>query len=194
VTESERTWLRRARQGDPEAFSRLVEAYQRDVFSLCYRMLGNAEDAEDAAQETFLRAFRAIRRYDPQRAFRSWLLTIASRYCIDRLRRRRLRWWPLEEVAEETLRDPLPEPEEMVLRHEQFEMVQSLLATLAPKDRAVVVLYYWHEYRLEEIAEALSLSVSAVKSRLFRARRALAQAVQRQQTEPLRGRHEPRTV
>ncbi len=192
MTESERAWLQRAQQGDPESFSRLVSAYQRDVYALCYRMLGNAADAEDAAQETFLRAFRAIRRYDPQRAFRPWLLTIASRYCIDRLRRRRP-WWPLDQVAGEALRDPKPGPEEALLRREQAEQVQALLAHLEPTDRAVIVLYYWHEYRLAEIAKTLGLTESAVKSRLFRARRTLAQAIQAQ-TPLLREQHEPRTV
>ncbi len=78
----EAEWLKRAQQGDVESFSRLVEIYNRSIFNLCYRMLGNANDAEDAAQETFLRAYKAIHRYDPTRKFSTWLMSIASNDCI----------------------------------------------------------------------------------------------------------------
>ena len=87
---AELDWLKQAQKGDDLAFSRLVEAYQKPVYNLCYRMLGNAGDAEDAAQETFIRAYKAIRRYDTSRKFSTWLLTIASNYCIDQHRRRKL--------------------------------------------------------------------------------------------------------
>ena len=81
--------LSKAQQGDAQAFTWLVETYQRPVFNLCYRMLGNAQDAEDAAQETFLRAYKNLRRYDRSRPFSTWLLSIAAHYCIDQARRRR---------------------------------------------------------------------------------------------------------
>ena len=87
---AELDWLKQAQKGDDLAFARLVEAYEKPVYNLCYRMLGNAGDAEDAAQETFIRAYKAIRRYDPTRKFSTWLLTIASNYCIDQHRRRLL--------------------------------------------------------------------------------------------------------
>src|SRR4030067_1086389 len=88
VHDNERGWLIQAQKGDAEAFTRLVEAYQRAVFDLCYRMLGNAEDAEDAAQETFLRAYKFMRRYDLNRPFSTWILSIAAHYCIDQARHR----------------------------------------------------------------------------------------------------------
>ena len=83
-------WVREARTGDAAAFSKLVEAYQTPVYNLAYRMLGNAAEAEDAAQETFIRAYTRLNTYDPDRKFSSWLLAIASHYCIDVLRRRRI--------------------------------------------------------------------------------------------------------
>ena len=76
--EGERGWVREALAGDQEAFARLVENYQAAVYNLAYRMLGNAGDAEDAAQETFLRAYSRLRSYDPARKFSSWLLAIAA--------------------------------------------------------------------------------------------------------------------
>src|SRR5258708_24687982 len=82
-------WVIQAQHGSDEAFTRLVEAYQVHVYNLCYRMLGEPEAAEDAAQETFLRAYQHLHRYDQTRPFGTWLLSIAAHYCIDRLRRRR---------------------------------------------------------------------------------------------------------
>ena len=90
IDRGEVRWLERARQGEQAAFAELVEAYQRPVYNLCYRMLGDPAEAEEAAQESFLKAYRGMRRYDPQRSFSTWLLSIASHHCIDQLRRRRL--------------------------------------------------------------------------------------------------------
>ncbi|MEN8172179.1 MAG: sigma-70 family RNA polymerase sigma factor [Chloroflexota bacterium] len=177
--DNETTWLAQALDGDDEAFAHIVETYQRPVFSVCYRMLGNAGDAEDAAQESFLRAYKNLYRYDPNRSFATWLLSIASHYCIDQLRKRRLttfsiddddNWWQPP--------DPGPSPENVLAGTERRAKVVELLDTLKHQDRAVVVLHYWHDYSYEEIAETLELSVSAVKSRLYRARRTLAKGWQ----------------
>ncbi len=172
--EQETEWLRRAQDGDDEAFASLVEAYQTPVYNLCYRMLGNAGDAEDAAQESFFRAYKALKRYDPQRKFSTWLLSIASNYCIDQYRRRRSTDTPLDELPGGEMVDDEPGVESAVVTGEQGKQLHNLLGTLAPKDRAAIVMYYWHDHSYEEIAGALSLSVSAVKSRLHRARRELA--------------------
>src|SRR4030067_2573477 len=95
---AEQEWLQLALEGDDLAFTQLVEAFQGPVFNLCCRMLGDPVEAEDAAQESFLRAHQNLRRYDPDRKFATWLLSIASHYCIDRLRRRRLKLVPLEDL------------------------------------------------------------------------------------------------
>lgn len=174
MADNEAEWLAKAQQGDAQAFSKLVEAYQVPVYNLCYRMLSNSEDAEDAAQETFLRAYKAIKRYDPQRKFSTWLLSIASNYCIDRYRRRRLPSTPIESMPQGELPDGAPSIESTVARHETQGEIQVLLEVLNPHDRAAVIMRYWYEYSYEEIAEELDLSISAVKSRLHRARRALA--------------------
>jgi len=88
VSVPENDWLRLAINGDENAFAQLVEAYQTPVYNLCYRMLGDETSAEDAAQETFWRAFRNLQRYDPKRSFITWLLSIAAHYCIDQQRKR----------------------------------------------------------------------------------------------------------
>ncbi len=185
IDRGESRWLERARQGDEAAFAELVEAYQRPVYNLCYRMLGDAGEAEDAAQESFLRAYRGMRRYDPTRSFSTWLLAIASHHCIDQLRRRRLPVDSLEELEPwEEIPDTGPGPEKAATLREGRETARALLARLGPQDRAVVVLRYWDELSTEEIAEALSLTVKAVKSRLHRARKQMAEAWLRNGPEP----------
>ena len=163
------------RQGSEEAFTALVEAYQRPVYNLCYRMLGNAEEAEDAAQETFWSAYQAIHRYDAQRSFITWLLSIAAHYCIDQQRKRRMQFTDIELLPDGALPDDDPGPEGQVRQAENDQVIYKLLKTLNPQDRAAIILKYWYEFSEVEIANSLHMTQSAVKSRLFRARKLLAQ-------------------
>lgn len=186
MNSDEKLWITRARRGDESAFSRLVETYQRPVFNLCYRMLGDPAEAEDAAQETFIRAYTRLASYDPNRKFSTWLLSIASHYCIDRWRRRRFSLVSWEDVPSlGWSSDPQPLPEEVTLRHEAQDQAQRLVDTLPPDYRAAVILRYWHELTYEEIAKTLGVTLPAVKSRLFRARQMLAQADSETETRPV---------
>ena len=167
-----------AQHGSEEAFTELVEAYQSHVYNLCYRMLGEPEAAEDAAQETFLRAFQHLHRYDQRRPFATWLLSIAAHYCIDRLRRRKFSFTSLDQEEDHEAQE-LPDaeaakPEDEAVRREQRQQMQAAISRLETIDRAAIVLRYWHDCSEAEIAETLHLTVSAVKSRLHRARRELA--------------------
>ena len=175
----ELTWVIQAQQGSDEAFTKLVEEHQTHVYNLCYRMLGEPEAAEDAAQESFLRAYQNLQRYDRNRPFATWLLSIAAHYCIDRLRRRKLSVFSLDEENDEgvtfEIADPAsPNPEAESVKREERDRLHILLKDLDATDRAAIVLRYWNDYSEIEIAESLNLTVSAVKSRLHRARRALA--------------------
>jgi RNA polymerase sigma-70 factor (ECF subfamily) len=175
VEENESEWLAKAQNGDAEAFTHIVDTYQIQVYNLCYRMLNNDGDAEDAAQETFLRAYQSIRRYDKSRSFPTWLLSIAAHYCIDQIRKRRMSLVSTEDSAYPELMDSSPGPETSLSRKEERKAIQTILDTLQPVDRAVVVMYYWYEMPYEEIGQALDLTLSAVKSRLHRARKVLAE-------------------
>ncbi len=185
MNEQEQVWIDQARRGDKAAFSRLVEAYQRPVYNLTFRMLGDAHEAEDAAQETFLRAYARLRQYDSEHKFSTWLFSIANHYCIDRLRRRRATLVSIDDnpVLENLEGDELrPEPAAVV--QEQRVEVQRLLFQLEPEYRQPLILRYWEEYSYEEIADALGLTVAAVKSRLFRARKQLADLYERAAIAP----------
>jgi RNA polymerase sigma-70 factor (ECF subfamily) len=175
----ELAWVLQAQQGNDEAFTRLVEEHQTHVYNLCYRMLGEPEAAEDAAQESFLRAYQNIHRYDRNRPFATWLLSIAAHYCIDRLRRRKLSMFSMDQENEDGTTFEIadaasPDPEVESVKREERDRLHVLLKGLDETDRAAVVLRYWYDFSEIEIAESLRLTVSAVKSRLHRSRRALA--------------------
>jgi RNA polymerase sigma-70 factor (ECF subfamily) len=183
VQSNESDLLVKAQQGDAEAFTYLVEAYQRPVFNLCYRMLGNPQDAEDAAQETFLRAYKNLRRYDNTRPFSTWILSIAAHYCIDQTRRQRHPVVSVEELPVPDLPDHSPGLETGLSRKEEQQRIRAILDILDPIDRGAVVMYYWYDFSYDEISQALSLTVSAVKSRLHRARRSMAEEWARRQSQ-----------
>lgn len=166
--------LRKVQQKDEDAFAELVEIYQTPVYNLCYRMLGSAEEAEDAAQESFWRAYQAIHRYDPTRSFITWLLSIAAHYCIDLQRKRKLPVLEIDGEEEFEIPDRAMEPEKMLSNKQEKEMITGMLKKISETDRAVIILRYWQEMPEEEIAKSLSLTISAVKSRLHRARLQLA--------------------
>ena len=187
MSEQEALWIQEALKGDDRAFGNLVEKYQKPVFSLCYRMLGNSRDAEDASQESFIRAYRYLKRYDPNRSFATWLLSIAAHYCIDRTRKKRLPTISTDVIPAEIVADHnAPNPEKEFRGREKELLIQNIMNELKPTDRAAVILRYWHDYSEVEIADALDLTVSAVKSRLYRARRSLAEAwLKKENSKPL---------
>jgi RNA polymerase sigma-70 factor, ECF subfamily len=172
VSNTEAEFIQDALKGEESAFASLVDLHQTHVYNLCYRMLGSPQEAEDAAQETFWRAHRNLQRYDPARSFITWLLSIAAHYCIDQQRRRRLPTIELDELldTENFTPDPGPSPECDMAEKEEVEEIQKHLAKLNPNDRAILILRYFHELSEEEICDALTISKSAVKSRLHRAR------------------------
>jgi len=174
--------IRRTRAGDQQAFARLVQQYQSQVYNLCYRMLGNPSDAEEAAQETFLRAFSRLKTYDESRKFSSWLLSIGSHYCIDRLRRRRFTWTDIDDLAPKLESHRSDErPEQVYLQTETADDVQRMLGKVSPLYRTVLILRYWQHASYQEMGDILGISESAVKSRLHRARKAMADVVMEQQ-------------
>jgi RNA polymerase sigma-70 factor (ECF subfamily) len=175
VTIAEAECLNLAQKGDQEAFTQIVETYQNPVYNLCYRMLGTPQAAEDAAQETFWRAFKNLDRYDQKRPFPTWLLSIAAHYCIDQQRRKRLPSIDLDEIIEYSAEDSAPNPESVAIHSEFSEDVQRQMIHLSEGDRVVLVLRYWHELSEDEICETLNISKSAVKSRLHRARQHMAE-------------------
>lgn len=178
----EQDWLKAAIDGDNEAFSKLIMTYQTPVYNLCSRMLGNQQDAEDAAQETFWRAYQNMRKYDTDRSFITWLLSIAAHYCIDQQRKKRLVSVDFDALPEEIIPDySQTSPERALSLKQHNARLQAVLNQLAPDDRAAIILRYWYAFSEQEIADTLHLSISAVKSRLFRSRKQIAALISEQE-------------
>jgi len=174
----EASLIERSQRGDLDAFNALVLAYQGQVYSVCLRMLGSPHPAQDAAQEAFIAAFRAVSRFRRGR-FRAWLLRIAANACYDELRRRRSR--PQVPLLAPTGDDgPTTEPasadeplEERAERQELGRCLQRGLATLPADQRLAVILRDVQGLAYEEVAEATGASLGTVKSRISRGRAAL---------------------
>lgn len=176
--------INRVKNGDTAAFSVMVDRFQTSVYNLCYRMLSyNVRDAEDAAQEVFVKIWTNIGRFDAQRTFSTWVLAIATNHCIDMIRKKRVATVEIDETMEEVIPDRVATPKEALRDRERADEVRSLLDGLTEVDRAIIVLRYWDDLSDREIGAAVGLSESAVKSRLFRARKQLV-GLYRQVREP----------
>lgn len=157
--------IRACQGGESEAFGRLVERYQRDVYRLCYRYVNDHHDANDLAQEVFLKAYRAIGRFRGDSAFSTWLYRIAVNTCLNFRSARR----PPQEPIDEQLPDGAPGAGAEVERAEQARRVRAAVARLPERQRATLILKVYHELTHEEVAGVLGSSVGTVKANLFHA-------------------------
>lgn len=170
--------------GDAGAFEQLVERHQRLVVGTVARMLGNTSDAEDIAQQVFVRVWKSAKRYVPRAKFTTWLLKITRNLVFNELRRRsRHPQVPLQSETEEEERPIRDEhavaPDASLLEQELQKAIDAAIANLPETQRLAVILRRYEELSYEEIAETLDQSVSAVKSLLFRARTELRESLQR---------------
>lgn len=173
----------RSKQGDLEAYGLLVQRHQNALFNTAWRVLGNRQDAEDAAQEAFIRAYRAFASFDAARPLAPWLKRVTVNICLNRIE-------ALPEAAlsldEETFdaSQPAPGPEMAVEQGELSGQVWSAIQRLSPRYRAAIELRHFQELSYSEMAETLQRPLSDVKSDLFRARKLLAGWLQAMRTEP----------
>lgn len=166
----------RARRGDADAYGDLVRRYQTSVFNVCYRLLGERREAEDLAQEAFLRAYQRLDTFDADRAFGPWIRRVAANASLNRLQPTAPAVVPLDEERDKAAGD---QPEAAREQAEQTEAVRAAILSLPPHYRAVIELRHFQEMSYDEIAAALKIPVSDVKSHLFRARKILAEKIGR---------------
>ena len=176
--------LARARQGDSEAFRALVERHSRSVFRLAYRMTGHEQDAEDVVQESFLRAYRQLPRFESRANFGTWLYRIVANCAVDHMRAKQARHDQsrrdsLDEA--DAVSSTLPSPERRAASAEIGACVAAALDGLSPLERAAFTLRHYEGRSIDEIGRALGLGTSAAKHSVFRAVRKLRVAL-----EPLR--------
>lgn len=171
---SDRLLVQRTRGGDVNAFGELVQRYQASVFGVCYRLLGEAAEAEDLAQEAFLRAFRRLDSYDEGRPFGPWMRRVAANLCLNTLQQRRPTLAELEDELDEVPGDPEETPELAGDQAETRQRVRQALLRLPDHYRAVIELRHYQDMSYDEMAAALKIGVGDVRTRLFRARRMMA--------------------
>ena len=183
---TEQELVHSAQKGDTSAFGQLVEAHQSKIYSLCYRMTGNAEDAADLTQEVFLSAWRSLGSFQSQAAFSTWLYRLTSNACIDFLRKEKRRSalsltteGEEEEGRELEVADQRFSPERELEKKEARRAVREGLAALSPEHRQVLVLREMEGLSYTEMAHLLDLEEGTVKSRLARARLALKDFLQK---------------
>jgi len=187
--DQEAEWIEKCQHGEREAFGHLVERYQRRVFSIVFHLLRRADQAEDLAQEIFMKAFLAIRSYNFQASFGTWLSQIAVNHCYDYLRRERVSRvsyrWQLAENQVRDLEGRLASPGRGELSAEQHialrDLVGKLLERAPAEDRTVLALKELEGLSVEEIAEILKLKPGTVKVRLHRARKRMLEDLNRWQ-------------
>ena len=175
-TELDSSLLRQGKAGDHGALERLLARHERPLYALCYGILGHTDDAEDAVQESFLRALRSLARFREDSAFRTWLYRICLNVCLEWRRARR----PAAGLYAEGLndRDTRPSAEAAALR--RLRLVEAL-ATLQPRQRAILLLKEFEGWTVAEIAATLRWNEKKVENELFRARRRLADWRRREQ-------------
>lgn len=178
--ENEKHCIERVLNGDANAFEHLVHAYEKTVYNLALRSLGNQQDAEDVTQEAFLKAYRSLSSFRGDSKFSVWLYRIVSNLCLDQLRARQRR--PVQsltveddegEIGELEISDEHFSPEKLLDRKLTRESVQRGLASLPGESRQILLLRELQGMSYEEIGEALDMEPGTVKSRIFRARKKL---------------------
>jgi len=197
MADEERRLVETAQRGDVESFNALVRLYEGRLYNLCYRMLGDADSAADAAQDAFLSAFRNLRSFRGG-SFRSWILRIATNTCYDVLRARKRR--PTTSLDIETdggedsaplqIADSAESPDDFALRRELAAAIQHGLATLPEEQRIILILSDIQGLAYEEIADITDTNLGTVKSRLSRGRARLRDVLKAGELLPARYRHE----
>ncbi len=183
VASREQGLVKRTLKGDLGAYGELVQAYQVSVFNVCFRILGNRQEAEDLTQDAFLRAYQHLSSYDPARPFGPWMRTLAANLCFNFLKRRGpIRATPEDEWdnLEET---PKRNPEKALERSQEGQQVYQALWKLPPAQRLAVELRHFQDMSYQEMAETMNLPLNTVKSHLYRGRQTLADLLEEKDHE-----------
>lgn len=169
---------RLAQQGNQDAFAELVKRYEKQIFSLAYRLIGDYDEAADLAQEAFIRIYQMLHRYDPEKRFFSWMYRVAQNTCLNAMQRRPSNVVPVERAEEyfsDTAAGEAAEPERDYLNREIRRNIDRAISELPDNYRDIIYLRYIEDLSYQQIADKLGLPVSTIETRLFRGRKLLQQ-------------------
>ncbi|MBE7037161.1 MAG: sigma-70 family RNA polymerase sigma factor [Ruminococcaceae bacterium] len=185
---SEQDLIKKAQEGDVEAFEQLIRDYEKRILNYCFRMMGNLSDAEDAAQEVFVKIFRFIDSFNGQSSFSTWLYRIASNVCLDLLRKAKRQPKDTVSIYQENdegeeysiaIEDTEPDPYERAQLSEAQKVLKEALNQLSDEHKQVIILRDIEGLSYEEIAEAMGTAPGTVKSRINRARQMLKKLLEK---------------
>ncbi len=181
INQDEKELLEKSKNGDIEAFEKLIERYQKKVFNMAFRIIGNHDDASELAQEVFIRIFKSIKTFKEESSFSTWVYRITTNICLDELRKRKNRKivYLDDDIKSEDgemkrqLEDTRPTPEAAAEKNEVKRVVESAIQALSDEHRTVIVMRDLQGFSYEEIASIIKCPEGTVKSRINRARQAL---------------------
>lgn len=175
--------VEKSMDGDLDAFEELVLLFDKKIYNYCLRMTNNRSDAEDLAQEVFLKVYKNLKNFRKDSKFSTWIYRIAYNTCVDNYRKKRLKLLPLNKIIDEEQQeigipssDPLPE--EQVISNEKYSLIKECIAQLKPRYKSAIILRDIHNYSYREIAEILGIPIGTVKSDISRARALLRKALE----------------
>lgn len=173
--------VRRCINGDNDAFSELVARYKKLVYNVVYNMINNKDDVNDIAQEVFLRIYRSLDRYNPEYKFSTWTVRIATNYCLDVLRKKKIDSIPIDEVI--GVSSAVDTPESCYIKTEQKQRINDELSKLPDKYRVPLILFHKNDLSYEEMSRVLNEPMSIIKNRLYRARQMLREKLSSERRE-----------
>ncbi|NLI60518.1 MAG: sigma-70 family RNA polymerase sigma factor [Clostridiales bacterium] len=173
--------------GDLAAFEELVLLFDKKIYNYCLRMTNNPSDAEDLAQEVFIKVYRNLKSFRKDSKFSTWIYRIAHNTCVDNYRRKRFKLISLnkeeDQQEEMDIPSPNPLPEEQLVSQEQYKLIKECIAELKPKYKSVIILRDIQSYSYKEIADILDIPIGTVKSNISRARALLREALKARRME-----------
>jgi RNA polymerase sigma-70 factor (ECF subfamily) len=179
----EKELVQRVLKGDLDAYGELIHDYQVSVFNVCYRILGNRQEAEDLTQEAFLRAYRQLKLYDQDRPFGPWMRTLAANLCYNHLRKRRLERVPLEDEKDLGKEGQTQSPEMLVELSQENQKLYQALWKLPDNQRLALELRHFQGLSYQEMADQLKMPLNTVRSHLYRGRQKLVEILEEEENE-----------
>lgn len=174
----ERALLKKVKKGDLDAYGAIIQDYQSSVFNVCWRILGNRQEAEDLTQDAFLRAYHQIARFDLNRPFGPWMRTLAANLCYNHLKRARLDRVPLEDERDSIKDDSTHGPAGALEINQKYQDLYQAICKLPEIQRVALELRHFQGLSYQEMAETMKLPLNTVRSHLYRGRQKLGELLE----------------
>ncbi|WP_249306110.1 RNA polymerase sigma factor [Lederbergia citrea] len=169
-------WIREVLSGNKQAYTHIINKYKNQLYATILRMTKNPQDAQDLAQEAFIKVYHQLGKYDGKGLFSSWIYRVTINHCMDEFRKKR---YKQVEMTEDLLENP-NHPEVIFLKKEKNRQLERLIATLPEDERMIILLRYVNELTYEEISELVGAPVSTVRNKLHRAKKKMRNTVKRE--------------